>query len=106
MKKTLRGKGNIDEQKIVRESQKRKLTFRKAVLYYTQKVKESQSQMRANERAGGWRRREIEGGVLSSGISDLIACFIQDALDETDGGVVELQRGDLAQRFNWCAQPD
>ena len=34
------------------------------------------------------------------GISDLIACFIQDALDETDGGVVELQRGDLAQRFN------
>ena len=34
------------------------------------------------------------------GISDLIACFIQDALDETEGGVVELQRGDLAQRFN------
>ena len=34
------------------------------------------------------------------GISDLIACFIQEALDETDGGVVELQRGDLAQRFN------
>ena len=34
------------------------------------------------------------------GISDLIACFIQDALDETDGDVVELQRGDLAQRFN------
>ena len=34
------------------------------------------------------------------GISDLIACFIQDALDETDGGTVELQRGDLAQRFN------
>ena len=33
------------------------------------------------------------------GISDLIACFIQEALDETDG-VVELQRGDLAQRFN------
>ena len=34
------------------------------------------------------------------GISDLIAGFIQEALDETDGGVVELQRGDLAQRFN------
>ena len=32
---------------------KKVLTFRKAVLYYTQKVKESQSQMRANERAGG-----------------------------------------------------
>ena len=29
------------------------LTFQNAVLYYTQKVKESQSQMRANERAGG-----------------------------------------------------
>ena len=34
------------------------------------------------------------------GISDLITSFIQEALDETDGGVVELQRGDLAQRFN------
>ena len=34
------------------------------------------------------------------GISDLIACFIQEALDETEDDVVELQRGDLAQRFN------
>ena len=33
------------------------------------------------------------------GISDLIAGFIQEALDETDG-VLELQRSDLAQRFN------
>lgn len=33
------------------------------------------------------------------GISDLIADFIQDSLDEADG-VVELQRNDLAQRFN------
>ena len=32
------------------------------------------------------------------GISDLIAGFIQEALDETDG-VLELQRSDLAQRF-------
>lgn len=32
------------------------------------------------------------------GISDLIASFIQDALDETDG-VLELQRSDLAQKF-------
>ena len=32
------------------------------------------------------------------GISDVIASFIQSALDETDG-VVELQRSDLAQRF-------
>lgn len=53
MKKTLRGKGNIDEQKNSQGKSKKVLTFRKAVLYYTQKVKESQSQMRANERAGG-----------------------------------------------------
>ncbi len=33
------------------------------------------------------------------GISDVIASFIQSALDETDG-VLELQRSDLAQRFN------
>lgn len=33
------------------------------------------------------------------GISDVIASFIQAALEETDG-VVELQRSDLAQRFN------
>ena len=33
------------------------------------------------------------------GISDVIASFIQSALDETDG-VLELQRNDLAQRFN------
>ncbi len=32
------------------------------------------------------------------GISDLIARFIQEELDETDG-VLELQRSDLAQRF-------
>ena len=33
------------------------------------------------------------------GITDLIEAFIREALDETDG-MVELQRGDLAQRFN------
>lgn len=38
-------------------------------------------------------------GVVQVGISDVIASFIQSALDETDG-VVELQRSDLAQRFN------
>lgn len=32
------------------------------------------------------------------GISDLIASFIQEELEETDG-VLELQRSDLAQRF-------
>lgn len=33
------------------------------------------------------------------GISDLIAGFIQEALEDSDG-VLELQRSDLAQRFN------
>ncbi|WP_312635293.1 CtsR family transcriptional regulator [Oscillibacter sp.] len=34
------------------------------------------------------------------GISDLIASFLQESLNETDGGVLEVQRSDLAQRFN------
>ena len=34
------------------------------------------------------------------GISDLIASFLQDSLDTAENGVVEVQRSDLAQRFN------
>lgn len=34
------------------------------------------------------------------GISDLIARFLQESLDEAENGVVEVQRSDLAQRFN------
>lgn len=34
------------------------------------------------------------------GISDLIANFLQDCLDESGDGVLEIQRGELAQRFN------
>ena len=34
------------------------------------------------------------------GISDLIAGFLEDCLDETGDGVLEVQRGELAQRFN------
>ena len=34
------------------------------------------------------------------GISDLIASFLQECLDETGDGVLEVQRSDLAQRFN------
>ena len=34
------------------------------------------------------------------GISDLIASFLQSSLEETVDGVLEVQRGDLAQRFN------
>ena len=34
------------------------------------------------------------------GISDLIASFLQDSLDTAEDGVLEVQRSDLAQRFN------
>ena len=34
------------------------------------------------------------------GISDLIARFLQESLDEAEDGVLEIQRSDLAQRFN------
>ena len=34
------------------------------------------------------------------GISDLIASFLQDSLEEAEDGVLEIQRSDLAQRFN------
>ncbi len=34
------------------------------------------------------------------GISDLIASFLQDSLEMTEDGVLEVQRSDLAQRFN------
>ena len=34
------------------------------------------------------------------GISDLIASFLQDCLDASGDGVLEVQRGELAQRFN------
>jgi len=34
------------------------------------------------------------------GISDLIASFLQDSLDEAEDGVLELQRSEIAQRFH------
>ena len=34
------------------------------------------------------------------GISDLIASFLQESLEEAEDGVLEVQRSDLAQRFN------
>ena len=34
------------------------------------------------------------------GISDLIASFLQESLEAADNGVLEVQRNDLAQRFN------
>ena len=42
----------------------------------------------------------MEREESSVGISDLIASFLQESLEETDGGVLEVQRSDLAQRFN------
>ena len=38
-------------------------------------------------------------GEMQVGISDLIASFLQESLDEAENGVVEVQRSDLAQRF-------
>ena len=40
-----------------------------------------------------------KGADRDMGISDLIAGFIRDALEDSDG-VVELQRSDLAERFH------
>ena len=34
------------------------------------------------------------------GITDLIASFLQESLNEAEDGVLEVQRSDLAQRFN------
>ena len=34
------------------------------------------------------------------GITDLIASFLQESLEEAKDGVLEVQRSDLAQRFN------
>lgn len=34
------------------------------------------------------------------GITDLIASFLQESLETSEDGVVEVQRSDLAQRFN------
>ena len=34
------------------------------------------------------------------GISDLIASFLQDSLDTAEDGVLEIQRSELARRFN------
>ena len=41
-----------------------------------------------------------ERKVNPMGISDLIASFLQDSLEAAEDGVVEIQRSDLAQRFN------
>lgn len=42
-------------------------------------------------------RRKDDGQV---GITDLIASFLQESLETSENGVLEVQRSDLAQRFN------
>lgn len=59
--------------------------------WHHQKVKESQSQKAL---------ALCERDDWNMGISDLIAGFLQDCLDEAENGVLEVQRSDLAQRFN------
>ena len=43
---------------------------------------------------------EIERDGSCVGISDLIASFLQESLETSEDGVLEIQRSDLAQRFN------
>lgn len=54
--------------------------------YYIDKVKESQSQ-------------KGDGEKMAAGMSDIIASFINEVLNEMDG-TAELQRSQLASRFN------
>ena len=65
------------------------LTFDDGVIYWRQiNIKESQSQMTAYRKDN------------RMGISDLIASFLQESLELSEDGVLEIQRSDLAQRFN------
>ena len=85
------------QNKNSQEKSKKMLTNEKNMLYYSQGQRKSKSNIDKNWPVEKSREKR---GADCVGISDLIACFIQEALDETDGGVVELQRGDLAQRFH------
>ena len=62
----------------------------RVILNTEQKVKESQSQ-RDKAFFG-------KGGIIRGDFR--FDCFLQESLEETDGGVLEVQRNDLAQRFN------
>jgi transcriptional regulator CtsR len=48
----------------------------------------------------GRREAGLRKGRSPMGISDLIAAFLQESLEESGDGVLEVQRSDLAQRFN------
>ena len=71
----------------------RLLTFDRTVVYCVQNEKLKKVKVKET-------RRSLEREESSVGISDLIASFLQESLEETDGGVLEVQRNDLAQRFN------
>ena len=65
------------------------LTFAAAVVYCVQNRKLKIVKV----------RKLIWEGGSNMGITDLIASFLRESLEE-EGGVVEVQRSDLAQRFN------
>ena len=68
------------------------LTFETGVLYYRQKERSKKVKV---------KMILINGkDVCPMGISDLIASFLLEGLEEAENGVLEVQRSDLAQRFN------
>jgi len=40
--------------------------------------------------------------MMAMGITDLIASFLQESLDEAENGMVEIQRNDLAHASTVC----
>ena len=68
------------------------LTFETGVLYYDQKESQRKSKSKSILINGK--------DVCFMGISDLIASFLLEGLEEAENGVLEVQRSDLAQRFN------
>ena len=68
------------------------LTFETGVLYYDQKESQRKSKSQLILINGK--------DVCFMGISDLIASFLLEGLEEAENGVLEVQRSDLAQRFN------
>ena len=59
----------------------------------------SEGQRKAKSNAEAGPSQTVKRGGEDLGISDIIAGFIQQELDQA-GGALELQRADLAQRFN------
>ena len=68
------------------------LTFHGTVVYCVQN--ERLKKVKVKSGLTFWK------GEMQVGISDLIASFLQESLETSEDGVVEVQRSDLAQRFN------